>query len=47
MGLIRFVENGKIAEFEVMVPLATDLQALGARMQSTVGPKIMELLEGS
>ena len=47
VDLIKFDANGKIAEFEVMVRPGTGLLALGEKMQSTVGPRIKELLEGA
>jgi hypothetical protein len=36
--MIRFDEDGRIAEFEVMVRPASGLQALGAEMARRMGP---------
>jgi hypothetical protein len=38
IDMIRFDEDGRIAEFEVMVRPASGLQALGAEMARRMGP---------
>lgn len=45
VDLVKFDQDGKIVEFEVMVRPATGVMALGEAMKSTVGPQIRALLE--
>lgn len=44
VDLIKFGEDGKIAEFEVMVRPGTGVMALGEAMKATVGPAIKAAL---
>ncbi len=45
VDLVKFGEDGKIVEFEVMVRPGTGVMALGEAMKSTVGPAIKAALE--
>ena len=45
VDLVKFGEDGKIIEFEVMVRPGTGVMALGEAMKATVGPSIRQALE--
>ncbi len=45
VDLVKFNEDGKIVEFEVMVRPGTGVMALGEAMKATVGPAIRQALE--
>jgi hypothetical protein len=45
VDLVKFGEDGKIVEFEVMVRPGTGVMALGEAMKATVGPAIKAALE--
>jgi hypothetical protein len=45
VDLVKFGEDGKIVEFEVMVRPGTGVMALGEAMKATVGPAIRQALE--
>lgn len=45
VDLVKFNEDGKIVEFEVMVRPGTGVMALGEAMKSAVGPAIKAALE--
>jgi hypothetical protein len=45
IDLVKFGDDGKIVEFEVMVRPATGVMALGEAMKAAVGPAIKAALE--
>lgn len=45
VDVITFDEDGRIAEFEVMVRPANGLLALGEEMSRRAGPRLKELLD--
>ncbi len=45
VDLVKFGEDGKIVEFEVMVRPGTGVMALGEAMKSSIGPAIKAALE--